>query len=503
MTFRPATLKLISGPLLGVLVMIFFKMDPQHPEVARTAGIAIWMAIWWMTEAVPLAVTALIPVAFFPLFGIMNGADVAPIYFNHIIFLFIGGFLVALAMERWDLHRRIALSLLTRVGAKPANILLGFMIATAFLSMWISNTATTMMMVPIAMAIVANLEEHVSKQQLKPYSTAIFLGIAYSASIGGISTLVGTPPNLALARLVQILFPQIPEINFVTWMIFALPLAVIFLAITWYYLQQRYCRKTSMKEINTSIFDEQLKDLGPITFEQRVVLWDFILLAVLWITRSDLKLQAFTIPGWSRLFAHPHYINDGTVAVFMALILFILPSSGKKDKRIMNWKTAKRIPWNIVLLFGGGFALASGFKESGLAAWLGHHFSSLHTFPVVAILILLALFVTFLTELTSNTATAQILIPIVASLAIDISLNPLFLLIPATLSCSFAFMLPVATPPNAIIFGTKRVVIQDMVQTGFWLNLIGAVLITGAIYLWGESVFGIDLSTMPSWAIMP
>lgn len=500
---KPATLKLVSGPVLGVLVMLFFRMDPEHPEAVRTAGIAVWMAIWWMTEAVPLAVTALLPVAFFPLLGIMDGKAVAPIYFNHIIFLFIGGFLVALAMERWNLHRRIALSILTRVGARPENILLGFMASTAFLSMWISNTATTMMMVPIGLAIILNLEDHLSPEQLKPYSTAIFLGIAYSATIGGISTLVGTPPNLVLARMVQILFPAIPEINFVSWMIFATPISLVFLGITWFVLQRRYCRNAHILKIDTDTFKRQFREMGPISFEQKVVLVDFILLALLWITRSDLNLGGITFPGWSRWFSHPTYINDGTVAIFMSLLLFMIPSRGKDKSRILDWNTAKRIPWNIVLLFGGGFALASGFKESGLAAWLGHHFTSLSDFPVVAILILLALFVTFLTELTSNTATAQILIPIVASLALDINLNPLFLLFPATLSCSFAFMLPVATPPNAIIFGTHRVDIQDMVKTGIWLNFIGAGLITLAIFLLGGIVFGIDLTQMPVWAGTP
>ncbi|NOZ74658.1 MAG: SLC13 family permease [FCB group bacterium] len=498
-----ATVKLLSGPVLGILVMVLFSMDPQHPEAVRTAGMAVWMAVWWMTEAVPLAVTALLPIAFFPLLGIMDGKVVAPIYFNHIIFLFLGGFMVALAMERWNLHRRIALTILTKVGVRPQNILFGFMAATAFLSMWISNTATTMMMVPIAMAIIVNLEEFVPPDQIKPYSTAIFLGIAYSATIGGIATLVGTPPNLVLARMIQIIFPSIPEINFVSWMIFATPIALIFLGIAWFFLQKRYCHSTEEINIKGDTFTRQLAALGPTSFEQKVVLIDFILLAVLWITRSDLNLGSVTLPGWSRWFGHPKYINDGTVAIFMALILFIIPAKNDRNTRLMDWETAKRIPWNIVLLFGGGFALASGFKESGLAAWLGHHFTVLSDFPVIAILLLLALFVTFLTELTSNTATAQILIPIVASLAVDIQLNPLFLLIPATLSCSFAFMLPVATPPNAIIFGTNRVDIQDMVKMGIWLNLIGAGLITGAIFLLGRGVFGIDLSVMPGWASIP
>ncbi|RMF06566.1 MAG: SLC13/DASS family transporter [Candidatus Neomarinimicrobiota bacterium] len=494
---------LVTGPLLAGIIMTVFTLDPEHPEAVRTAGIAVWMAFWWITEAVPLAVTALLPVVFFPALGIMNGKSVAPLYFNHIIFLFLGGFLVALAMERWNLHRRIALTILTRVGASPRNILFGFMGATAFLSMWISNTATTMMMVPIALAIILNLEDHYSREILFPFATAIFLGIAYAASIGGIATLVGTPPNLVLARMLQILFPRAPEINFLTWMIFGVPLAVVFLLITWFFLHRRYSSKVHFGDLDTSLFQDQLRGMGPMNWEERWVLADFILLALLWITRSDLNLGHLSLPGWSRLFSHPEYINDGTVAIAMALVLFVVPTRTERGTTVLNWETARGIPWNIVLLFGGGFALAAGFKESGLAAWLGHHFTSLQEVPLLGILLLLALFVTFLTELTSNTATAQILIPILASLAVDIRIHPLFLLIPATLSCSFAFMLPVATPPNAIIFGTDRVEIRDMVRTGIRLNLIGALLITAAIYTIGVSVFHIDLSALPGWAVSP
>ncbi len=493
---------LYFGPVIGLIFFFFIELDPANASVSQTAGVALWMAIWWMVEAVPLAATSLLPIVLFPFLGVMDGKAVSGYYINHIIFLFIGGFLVALAMERWDLHRRIALKILMFFGVEAKRILLGFMVATAFLSMWISNTATAMMMVPIALAVIVNLENLTTPESVRPFSIAIFLGIAYSATIGGIATLVGTPPNLVLARLIQILFPAIPEINFVTWMIFALPLSLIFLTVTWFILKSRYCTHSEAIKIDAGTFAGQLRALGPMTYEQRIILLDFILLAGLWITRADIKLGGFTFPGWSRFFPRPEFINDGTVAIFMALILFVIPTRIDPRRRLLDWETAKRIPWNIVLLFGGGFALASGFKESGLAAWLGHQFTGLNHLPLIAVLLLLALFVTFLTELTSNTATAQILIPIVASLAIDLAINPLFLLIPATLSCSFAFMLPVATPPNAIIFGTNRVGIQDMIKVGIGLNLIGAIMITAAIFLLGGAVFGIDLSQMPDWAIL-
>ena len=493
-------LKLILGPTLALLFILFIDLDPANPLVTKTAAIAIWMAFWWITEAVPLAITALLPIVLYPMLGIMSGKDVAPIYFNHIIFLFIGGFLVALAMRKWKLHRRIALKILMIFGSKPRNILLGFMIATAFLSMWISNTATTMMMVPIALSIVYKLEELFEGNSIKKFSIGIFLGIAHAATIGGVATLVGTPPNLSFARILTILFPNAPEISFATWMIFALPVSIVFLFILWLVLSFIFTRNSDLK-IDSNVFREQYKDLGRINFEEKVVLIDFILLALLWISRANINIGNFTVPGWSQLFANPSYLNDGTVAIAMAIILFFIPSKNIKNKQILDWDTASKLPWNIVLLFGGGFALASGFKESGLADYLGQQLQGFGAFHPIIIVIAICLFVTFLTELTSNTATAEMLLPIIGGLAIAIKINPLFLMIPATISCSYAFMLPVATPPNAIIFGTNRIKISEMAKTGIWLNLIGVVLITISIYVIGRTVFGIDLAQFPDWAM--
>ena len=492
-------LKLVVGPLFALIFYILFDLDPQNPLVTTTAAIAIWMAFWWITEAVPLAVTALLPIVLYPTLGVMSGKSVAPIYFNHIIFLFIGGFLVALAMRKWKLHRRIALKILMVFGTKPRNILLGFILATAFLSMWISNTATTMMMVPIALSIVYKLEEMFEGKSIHKFSVGIFLGIAHAATIGGVSTLVGTPPNLSFARILTILFPNAPEISFLTWMMYALPLSIVFIIILWLILSFIYTRNSDLV-IEPSIFRQQYKELGKISFEEKIVLIDFILLAVLWISRANIDIGNFTIPGWSQLFSNPSYFNDGTVAIAMALILFLIPSVNEKGKRILDWDTAAKLPWNIVILFGGGFALASGFKESGLANYLGQQMQGFGVFHPIIIVLAICLFVTFLTELTSNTATAEMLLPIIGGLAIAVKINPLFLMIPATISCSFAFMLPVATPPNAIIFGTNRLKISEMAKTGVWLNVIGAILITISIYIVGKVVFGIDLAQFPEWA---
>jgi len=493
-------IKLILGPLLALLFLIFFDIEPQNPLVTRTAAIAIWMALWWITEAVPLAVTALLPIILYPILGVMNGKDVAPIYFNHIIFLFIGGFLVALAMRKWKLHRRIALKILMIFGSKPRNILLGFILATAFLSMWISNTATTMMMVPIGLSIVLKLEEIFSKSSVRKFSIGIFLGIAHAATIGGVATLVGTPPNLSFARILTILFPNAPEITFTTWMIYALPMSIVFIVILWLILAFIYTRNSNL-DIDQTVFKQQYAELGKISFEEKIILVDFILLAILWITRANINIGNITIPGWSQLFSNPSYFNDGTVAIAMALLLFFIPSKKDNKKSILDWDTASKLPWNIVILFGGGFALASGFKESGLADYLGQQLQGFGVFHPIVIVFAICIFVTFLTELTSNTATAEMLLPIIGGLAIAININPLFLMIPATISCSFAFMLPVATPPNAIIFGTNRLKISEMAKTGVWLNVIGAILITISIYLIGKAVFGIDIAKFPSWAM--
>jgi sodium-dependent dicarboxylate transporter 2/3/5 len=490
---------LYAGPLLALVFTFWIDLDPAHPAVSRTAGIALWMALWWITEVVPLAVTALLPVFLFPLCGVMDGKAVAPIYFNHIIFLFVGGFMVALAMQRWNLHQRIALRILLSVGARPQGLLLGFIGATAFLSMWISNTATTMMMVPIALSIILRLEETAEREVVRRYSIGIFLGVAYGASIGGIATPVGTPPNLAFMRILHILFPAAPEISFATWLLFAFPITVVFLLVLWLLLTALFVPRPVILPLNREVFEEQYRKLGPMTHEEKVVLADFLALAVLWLSRADLRLGALTLPGWSRLFANPGYFNDGTVAVALAVVLFLIPSRRDPGKRILDWETAAKLPWNIVLLFGGGFALAQGFKTSALDQWLGHQIEGVANLPPLWIIAVICLGVTFLTELTSNTATAQMFLPILGSLAEVIRVNPLALMIPATLSCSFAFMLPVATPPNAIIFGTERLSIRDMARVGIWLNLIGVVIVTTAVFTIGKLVFGLSLTEVPAW----
>ena len=485
----------ILGPLTAIIIILFAQPDPQNPLVGYTAGLALWMAIWWITEAVPLPVTALIPVALFPFFGIMNGKTVSSLYFNHVIFLFLGGFMVAIAMEKWNLHRRIALFTLMIFGVKPARILFGFMAVTAFLSMWISNTATTMMMVPIAMSVILNLETFLDEKAVKKYSVGLLLGIAYSSSIGGIATLIGTPPNPAFIRIFSISFPNAPEITFAQWFFFALPISVVFLFIAWFVLYLLFGRIKF--NLSKDHFHNKYSELGKMGKEEKIVLFIFIILAVLWLTRVPIVINNLKIPGWSQLFPHPEYINDGVVAIAVAMLLFIIPA--KDQCRILKWEDAKKLPWGIVLLFGGGFALAGGFKDSGLSNWVGQQLYGLKELPPAVAVASISTVVSGLTELTSNTATSQMVLPILAALGTSIGKNPLLLMVPATLASSFAFLMPVATPPNAIIFGTGKVSIREMFRVGLTLEIIGVIVITTAIFFLGP-ILGIDVSQFPVWA---
>jgi len=496
---------LMLGPLAALLLMAFFDLAPGNPAVTRMAAVALWMAIWWITEAVPLAVTALLPVALFPLLNIMSGKLVAPLYFNSIIFLFIGGFIIALAMQRWNLHKRIALYIIRLVGLSASRLVLGFMVATAFLSMWISNTATTMMMVPIALAVIYKLDESVDESTAsgaKRFSVGLLLGIAYAASIGGIATLVGTPPNLSFARIFAINFEQAPEISFTQWIVFALPLTILMLAFAWFYLSRIYAPAKGSARVRSDVFRRELKALGPMSREERWVLLVFALTAVLWITRSDIAMGSFSFTGWATRLGLSGLVDDGTVAITMAILLFIIPASAGGAKRLMGWSDTVKLPWGIVLLFGGGFALASGFKESGLSQWCGDQLSGIAGLHPILIVLIVCLLITFLTELTSNTATTEMILPILAATAVAIQVNPLLLMVPATLSASCAFMLPVATPPNAIVFGSDRITVAQMARTGLVLNLVGAVLITLVLFTVGRLVLGIDLNVMPEWATL-
>ncbi len=470
------------------------------------AAVAILMATWWITEALPIPVTALLPLMLFPVLKIMQAKDVAVRYADQNIFLFMGGFFIAMAMQRWELHKRIALHIIKFLGTSLQNIILGFMIATAFLSMWISNTATTMMMFPIGLVIILHVESVIKKEKLAitttkgkfNFGTTLMLGIAFSASIGGIGTLVGTPPNIVFAGIAKSMFPKAPEIGFIDWLKIGVPLVIIFIPVAWIYLT-RVILPLKLKKIpgEKVLIEQDLKSLGKMKVGEKLTLVVFILVALAWIFRKNIDIGIFVIPGWSNLLGIDTYVHDSTVAMVGALMLFLLPVNLKKGEFILNWEWAVRIPWGIILLFGGGFAVAAGFQTSGLAQWIGERLSFLCGIPLILMILSICLLLTFLTELTSNTATTTMMMPVLGSMAVAMSIHPYLLMIPATISASCAFMLPVATPPNAIIFGSGYLRIPDMAKVGFFLNLVGAILVTLIVYFLVIPVFKINMLPLP------
>ena len=492
---------IISGLCVFALVLVFFNPEPDNPQVGSMAAIAVLMAILWITEAVPLAVTALIPIVTLPLFGILSSGDTAKAYMNSIVFLFIGGFLIALSMQRWNLHRRIALTIIYAIGRRADFMVLGFMAAAAFLSMWISNTATSVMMLPIGLAIVSKIEEEFGESRSHKITLALMLGIAYGCSVGGVATLVGTPTNLAFVRIFQETFPEAPPIAFGQWLIIGLPFAVTLLFVIWFLLTKVLCRFDKGLVLDRSVIRRELDQLGPMSYEEKVVLVLFFTTALLWTFRRDLVLGFITIPGWSNLSGAFLLIDDGTIAILMAIVLFFIPARQLDiGERILQSDVFAKIPWDIILLFCGGFALAAGFSASGLSQFIGQSFSALGTVNVLLLVLAICFCVTFLTELTSNVATLSMLLPILGSWAVGISVHPLLFAVSATISASMAFMMPVATPPNAVVFGSKRIRIIEMARTGLMLNFVAIFFTLVAVYLLFPYLTGDSLSDFPVWA---
>ncbi|MCU0364148.1 MAG: SLC13 family permease [Ignavibacteriaceae bacterium] len=485
------------GVIAFIILLLIGDLDPARPQVNTMAAIAVLMAILWITEALPLAATSLIPLIFFPITGIISTEEIASSYINSIIFLFLGGFLIAIAMEEWALHKRIALKIITIFGGSPTSIILGFMASGAFLSMWISNTATALMLLPIGMAVIQKLENEFGQEKTHNFTVTILLSIAYSSSLGGVATLIGTPPNLVMVKMLEVLFPNAPAISFSNWMILALPISIIMLVFVAILLTKILFKVDKDVKLDKEFIEVEYKQLGKFSSEEKAISIVFLTTALLWIFRSDILLGFITIPGWSNLLPTAGFINDGTVAITMAFVLFLIPS--KSGKRALLDQTAfSKIPWGIILLFGGGFALAKGFSSTGLSDFLGDQLSGLSSVSPILVIIITATLVTFLTELTSNTALTQTILPIVASVSVAIGLNPLLLMLTATISASMAFMLPVATPPNTIIFAGGRIKILEMAKTGFALNIIGAIVISLSVYYLGNLIFGLD--TFPVWA---
>ena len=461
------TFGLVLGPLLFCIVMLAPLPGGMSLAGWHVVAVAGLMATWWITEAIPIAATALLPVALFPLLNVMSTSATTGAYANHLVFLFLGGFLIAMAMQKWNLHRRIALHTIKIVGVSPSRIILGFMIATAFLSMWISNTATAMMMLPIALAVAGQLTGNTTPDQPQSppaFGVALMLGIAYAASIGGVATLIGTPPNAILAGIVERLYDQ--RISFAAWMSFALPLSMVMLAIAWFYLT-RIAYPVKQHPVNNvdELLDQELAQLGPMSRQERMVALIFALVAFTWISRGLIEIRI--LEG----------VSDATIAIAGALLLFMIPVDIRKREFLLDWSTAVKLPWDILILFGGGFALAQGFSDSGLTTWVVTQLSDLQGAPPFVFILVVTLVVIFLTEVTSNTATATLILPVLGALATAVNMEPMTLMVPAAIAASYAFMLPVATPPNAIVFSSRYITIPQMARAGLYMNLVAMIVI--------------------------
>jgi len=450
---------LVLGPLFFILIL-FTGLESLSPAATVVAGVTIWMAVWWISEAIPISATALLPIVVFPAFGAMKVGDVTAQYGHHIVFLMLGGFFIAIAMEKWDLHKRIALFVVHTIGIGPRRIIAGFMVATAFLSAWISNTSTAMVMMPIGTAVIASISV---KKSDPDFNVALMLSIAYAASIGGMATLVGTPPNLIFAGIYQSMFGV--QVNFFEWAYFGFPLAFVMLVITWFYLTHIGYR-IQKDEIPGSgeVIKAEMARQGKMTREEKHVLIVFALVAVLWMSRGLL---------WGKYFP---LVTDASIAITGALLLSIIPA--RKEASLLSWEDTEKVPWGVALLMGGGFAIARGFAETGLAEWVSQSFTFLVAMPVFLLILATVIITKIFTEITSNTATATILMPIAASIAVTLGISPFGIMAAVAISSSLAFMMPVATPPNAIVFGSGYVTIPQMARAGLWLNLVTVVIVS-------------------------
>lgn len=512
--------------LLALSLLILFLPTPvgMTPAAHRLVSVAVLMAGLWVTQAVPLAATSLLPLALFPLFGIQTAEDTSKAFVEDVLFLYIGGMILALGVERWNLHRRIALNIVSIVGVSPRRMVFGFGAATFGLSMWISNTASTMLMLPIGLAMLKILDDgdgadcDAASRRSTPLAVPLLLMLAYASSLGGMATLVGTPTNSVAVGIYRNQLPDAPEIYFSQWFLACVPISMAYFTVVWYVLVRKLPTASSSDQELAAGLRQRLNSLGPMTQPEFRMLVLFTITAVLWVTREPLKFGSVELfSGWyqpyvkaiswisirlgaapeaAQIFAGKRFISDATIAIAMSSLLFFLPS-GIRDKQqrripLMDWQTAHRLPWDMILLFGGGFALASGFKATALDQWLGATLQGpLSEVPGWLVIMLLCLMLTMLTELTSNVATVNAVIPAVLALAAPLDMDPRMLFVPATLACSCSFMLPVGTPPNGIVFSTGRIPIRRMAVLGLWLNLIGIPILTLATYLLVRPIMGI------------
>ncbi len=467
---------LLGGILLFIVILLLPVPKDMNISAWYTMAVALMMVVFWITETIPLYVTALIPIVLFPILNIQTISKTTASFGHPLIFLFLGGFLLAEGIQKWGLHKRIALYIIKIIGVSPKKIIAGFMLSSAFLSMWISNTATALMMLPIGLSVISVVKssKKVSEQMQRQFSVALLLAIAYACSIGGITTLIGTPPNAFMSAFMMETYHV--DIDFAKWILIGLPFTLVSLPITYFLLTKVIFNLNIDLNIDKYIIEDEIKKIGKITTEEKIIQLVFLLTALLWITRP---LIAKYVNG----------ISDSGTAIFAALLLFIIPSKNKSTT-ILEWKDAKNISWGILLLLGGGLALAAGVKNSGLATWIANSILGHGEIPILLMITIFVTAIIFLTELSSNTATTAAFLPIIASIGVGMGINPLQFVVPATIAASCAFMLPVATPPNAIIFSSNVVTIKDMARAGFLLNIVFVIVTVIITNTLGGIVFG-------------
>jgi len=444
------------GPIAFCLILLLPSPSGLSSGAHRAAAVAVLMIIWWVTEAAGMGLTSLLPLVLYPLFSILPVEETLKKYFDPNVFLFTGGFMLALALQKAGLHNRVAYFVIRRVGKGPRHMLGGFMLATAFISLWVSNTATALIMLPIGLAVI----DGVSERRSESFSLALMLGIAYASSIGGVATLIGKPTNLIFIGEAKNLFPELPEVGFLEWSAWALPLSIGFLIITWLYLAFFVIRRGGPDETGSEGFlSEGSVLLGKWTTAETRVMIVFVMTMIAWIW-----------PGKN--------IHDGVVAIAASALLFVIPDGKGKGGKLLDLEWVRRLPWDVILLFGGSFALAESFHRTGLASWIAGSLQALQGMPVILLVFLLCLTTSFLSELMSNTAQTAIMMPLLAAASGALEIHPYMLMIPATVASSLAFMMPIGTPPNAIVIASGRVKISQMMRTGFILNILGSVWVT-------------------------
>jgi solute carrier family 13 (sodium-dependent dicarboxylate transporter), member 2/3/5 len=501
LTRRTALLGLLS--VAAALLTNFLIPGAEFPHAPIAGGIVVLMGMLWIFEVIPVAVTSLLPLVLFPLTGVLGIDETAVFYGESTIFLFLGGFLLALGLQESGVHKRIALGIVSMIGVNPARIVLGFMAATVFISMWVSNTATVMVMLPIAISVLEQAKTMgASGKDFSRFSAGIMLGIAYAADLGGMATIVGTAPNMVYRKLFTETFPAAPEPGFVSWMIMGVPLTLSLALVCWVMLSFVLLRVRDPHLIGgKESVRENLKALGPIRQDELVAVALFGLAVVLWVTGGEMNIgPSFHFLGWRKAFGLQE-ADDAVVAVGCAILLFLIPSRSRSGEMMLNWERTRDVPWGVLLLFGGGFALAGGFKASGLSLLVGQLFTGAAITSPILLVLLVCFVLIVLTEIASNTAVTQLTLPILAQAAIAMGVDPRMLMLPATLAASCGFMMPVATPTHAIVYGTGFVKMRQMVLAGFWFDVISLFLIPVLFMLLAKVAWGIDFDTMPDWAV--